>query len=69
MAYRHFNGAPYLQCWSDGAHVYVQELDGWIHQLPFAFGKSIDPQVTPQLTRGMERSHERIKLPQVKGIF
>lgn len=47
MAYRHFNGAPYLQCWSDGSHVCVQELDGRINKYPCALGVCIDPQITP----------------------
>ena len=47
MAYRHFNGAPYLQCWSDGAHVCVRELDGRVNRYGCVLGIQTDPQVTP----------------------
>lgn len=32
MAYRHFYGAPFLYCWSDGEHICVEELDGRINK-------------------------------------
>lgn len=47
MAYRHFKGAPYLRCWSDGAHVCVQELDGRITSYGCALGFKTDKQINP----------------------
>ena len=47
MAYRHFNGAPYLQCWCDGSHICVRELDGRVNSYGCALGVKIQPQVTP----------------------
>lgn len=38
MAYRHFNGAPFLRCWSDWDHVCIQELDGRITNYGCALG-------------------------------
>lgn len=45
MAYRHFQGAPYLTCWSDGARICVRELDGRVNAYRCALGVQIEPQV------------------------
>lgn len=45
MAYRHFEGAPFLCCWSDGAHISVKELDGRVTAYGCALGFQTEPQV------------------------
>lgn len=47
MAYRPFNGGPYLRCWSDGASIHVQELDGRTSSYKCALGIRTEPQLNP----------------------
>lgn len=47
MAYRHFYGAPYLQCWADGTHICVREPGGSVSRYACSLGIRVAPQVIP----------------------
>ena len=47
MAYRPFLGAPFLECWSDGNHICVQEPNGSVTFYRCALGVTTNRQVNP----------------------
>lgn len=47
MAYRHFPGAPYLSCWSEGDCICVQELSGRINKYECGLGIKTKPEIIP----------------------
>lgn len=47
MSYRHFDGAPFLTCWSNGTHICVRDIRGNILQYKCSIGVAIEPQVIP----------------------
>lgn len=47
MAYRHFPGAPFLFCWSEGDCVCVKELSGRVNKYECKLGIKTEPAITP----------------------
>ena len=47
MAYRHFPGAPFLFCWSEGDCVCVKELSGRVNKYECKLGIKTKPAIIP----------------------
>ena len=45
MSYRPFEEGPFLRCWSTGAEICLEELDGTVTKYPCKLGVVIEPQV------------------------